>query len=178
MLEAEAYRRGCDQEPADDEHDGRFAAAVCWPRVLELYAGSGALAIEALSRGADRAALVEPNAAARRVIADNLLRTGLTERATIHGLSSDVAVSTLAGLYDLILLDPPYDEPDVPRLLERLVMRGTVASSAVLVWEHRRTITPLDVMGDASRGWRRLKTNTHGTSAISLYAVVTAGGAN
>ena len=59
MLDAEALRRGIEPVADDDEHDGRFAAAVAWPRVLELYAGSGALAIEALSRGATHADLVE-----------------------------------------------------------------------------------------------------------------------
>ena len=94
MLEAEAYRRGFQPEPDDEEREGRFAAAVAWPRVLELYAGSGALAIEALSRGAERADLVESESAARKVIAENLRRTGLDRRAAVHGTTSRAAVST------------------------------------------------------------------------------------
>ena len=85
MLEAEALKRGFEPEADDEEHDGRFAAAVAWPRVLELYAGSGALAIEALSRGATHADLVESSADARRAIAAKS-RTGqgwLTERLSI-----------------------------------------------------------------------------------------------
>ncbi len=68
MLDAEAMRRGFEPEPDDEERDGRFAMGVAWPRVLELYAGSGGLSIEALSRGCERADLVESNAAARRTI--------------------------------------------------------------------------------------------------------------
>ena len=84
MLDAEALRRGFEPVADDEEHDGQFAAAVAWPRVLELYAGSGALAIEALSRGAAHADLVESSADARRAIVANLEKTGLTERASVH----------------------------------------------------------------------------------------------
>ena len=178
MLEAEAYRRGFEPATAagDDSAEGRFAAAVAWPRVLELYAGSGALAIEALSRGAGRADIVEPSSAARKAIAANLARTGLAARATICPMTSEAAVSTLPGPYDLILLDPPYDEPGVPALLGRLVARRVVDPSAVAVWEHRRTAGPPDEIGDpgAPLGWRRAKTNAHGTAAVSLYVTVAA----
>jgi 16S rRNA (guanine966-N2)-methyltransferase len=171
MLEAEAYRRGVAPDPGDDERADRFAAAVAWPRVLELYAGSGALAIEALSRGAERADLVESNADARKMIAENLRRTGLAERARVHATTSAAAVSTLPGPYDLILLDPPYDEPGVAAVVERLVARGLTSPSAVLVWEHRRTATPPDRIGAgaAPGGWRRARTNTHGAVSVSLY---------
>ncbi len=183
MLEAEAYRRGYAPEPGDEQGEGRFAAAVAWPRVLELYAGSGALAIEALSRGAEQADLVELDPAGRRFAAENLARAGLADRAAVHAGTSEVAVSTLVGPYDLILVDPPYDEPGVPVLLERLAARGRVGPSAVLVWEHRRSTVPPDRIGgrdarseraalrgtSAGRGWRRVKTNQHGAAAVSLY---------
>ncbi len=176
MLEAEAYRRGFEPEPGDDERDGRFAAAVAWPRVLELYAGSGALAIEALSRGAARAVLVESSAAARKIIVENLQRTGLAERATVHAMTSAAALSTLAGAYDLILLDPPYDEPGVTGLLGRLA-GGPAGPSAVLVWEHQRVVVPPERIegaatdgSDGPWGWRLVRTNEHGIAAVSLYA--------
>ena len=178
MLEAEAYRRGFQPEAGDDEAegDGQFAAAVAWPRVLELYAGSGSLAIEALSRGASHADIVEPAAAARNVIAANLQRTGLAARATIRPTTSETAVSTLAGPYDLIVADPPYDEPGVATVLGRLLSRPAVTPSAVMVWEHRRTTDPPDEIGapNAPLGWRRARTNAHGTAAVSLYVTIAA----
>lgn len=182
MLEAEAYRRGVVPEPGDDEQEGKFAAAVCWPRALELYAGSGALGIEALSRGAERVDLVESDAAARKTIAENLEKTGLAERATIHRLTSEAAVSTLPGPYDLILLDPPYEEPNVEHLLGRLIDGRRTSPHAALVWEHRGTFSPPEWIGGsdaadegAARGLRRVKTNAHGAAAVSLY-VMAAGG--
>ena len=172
MLEAEALRRGFDVEPDDEEHDGCFASAVAWPRVLELYAGSGALAIEALSRGARHAELVDSSADARRAIAANLDRTGLADRATIHGLTSEAAVSTFRGSYDLILLDPPYDAEGVRLILERLVARRLLERSGVVVWEHNRSTEPPERIGatDEEGGLLLLRTRQYGAASVSLYA--------
>jgi 16S rRNA (guanine966-N2)-methyltransferase len=172
MLEAEAMRRGFDVEPDDEEHDGRFAAAVAWPRVLELYAGSGALAIEALSRGASHADLVETSRDARQAIAANLEKTGLAERASVHGLPSESAVSTFRGPYDLILLDPPYDAEGVRLVLERLAGGGLLERSGVVVWEHSRSTEPPErIQADGEGGGLRLlRSRQHGAATVSLYA--------
>jgi 16S rRNA (guanine966-N2)-methyltransferase len=88
---------------------GRLVGA----RVLDLYAGSGALGLEALSRGAAGALLVERDAAAARAIRANITTLGFDERATLR-------VATVAAVlhgpgpaepFDLVLLDPPYDTP-------------------------------------------------------------------
>ena len=174
MLDAEAMRRGVEPEPGDDERDGRFAMGVAWPLVLELYAGSGALSIEALSRGCQRADLVESNRAARRAIEMNLARTGLAERARVHAMRSEQAVSTLRGPYDLILLDPPYSATEVPALVQRLVEGKLLGPEGVVVWEHASDTVPASVMvaGDGSRALRLVRTNSHGSAAVSLYASV------
>src|SRR5207237_7048555 len=79
MLEALAYKRGFEPD-----EDGVFAAALAWPRVLDLFAGSGGLGIEALSRGCTFADFVEQDRAAARVLEANLRTTGLMDRATVH----------------------------------------------------------------------------------------------
>ena len=177
MLDAEALRRGFEPVADDPDRDGRFAATVAWPRVLELYAGSGALAIEALSRGAEHADLVESSADARGAIADNLQKTGLSDRASIHALSSEAAVSTFRGTYDLILLDPPYDAEGVRLVLERAAAGGLLKRSGVVVWEHGRSNVPperIDAPG-TGRGLRLLRTRHHGAASVSLYAVLDQG---
>ena len=86
-------------------------------RFLDLFAGSGAAGIEALSRGAAHATLVERNPAAARVIAGNLARARLGERGSV--VSADVAAWLVrAGpealaRFDLVFIDPPYGEPDL-----------------------------------------------------------------
>ena len=173
MLDAEALRRGFEPVADDEEHDGQFAAAVAWPRVLELYAGSGALSIEALSRGATHADLVESSADARRAIVANLEKTGLTERASVHALSSEAAVSTFRGTYDLILLDPPYDAEGVRLVLERLAGGGLLERSGVVAWEHSRSTEPPERIeaGAEGGGLRLLRSRQHGAATVSLYAL-------
>jgi 16S rRNA (guanine966-N2)-methyltransferase len=93
-------------------------------KVLDLFAGSGAGGIEALSRGAARAVFVEEGKAAVRAIADNLARARLADRAEI--VRSE-AIGYLAGRaaadgpFDVVLIDPPYSETDLTRRALRLL---------------------------------------------------------
>lgn len=173
MLEAEAFRRGFVPSDSADGTD-RFAAAVCWPRVLELYGGSGALSIEALSRGASSADIVEADRDARAIIHANLTRTGLAERARVVARRADLVLDELPGPYDLVLLDPPYGELGVEVLVARMANPAIAASGAAMIWEHARTNQPPDRIENAAAGrsWRRDRTNVHGITAISLYTVV------
>lgn len=81
-------------------------AAVTGARVLDGWAGSGALGIEALSRGAAHATFVETHAATAAVITANLATTGLAERATV--VRADVATLRAGTPFDVVLADPPY----------------------------------------------------------------------
>jgi len=172
MLDAEALRRGFEHEEVDEEHDGRYASAVAWPRVLELYAGSGALAIEALSRGATHADLVESNRDARKAISANLESTGFKDQAAVHSMRAESAVSTFHGPYDLILLDPPYDAEGVQQVMERLAGGALLDDSGVVVWEHSASTNPPQNLADPARqrGLRLLRTRNHGAASVSLYA--------
>src|SRR5712691_4129321 len=166
QLEALAYLRGFERLVDDDGESEQFAAALAWPRVLDLYAGTGALGIEALSRGAERADFVEANRAARRLILDNLRQTGLAARAFVHPLAAEQAVSTLAGSYDLILADPPYADQSAGGVLGLLAASPLVTERSVLVWEHRVDLRPPGLLGRL----RLLRTRRHGGTALSLYS--------
>lgn len=113
--------------------------------VLDLFAGSGALAFEALSRGASRATLVERNSAVVRHLQGQIRELALGERARLW--SGDAAAflrrapaSELAGPYDLVFVDPPYDDTDVvlATVIPALVAAGWLAESAALVCEYDR----------------------------------------
>jgi 16S rRNA (guanine966-N2)-methyltransferase len=101
--------------------------------VADLYAGSGALGIEALSRGASRATFVEASAAARAVIEANLAGTDLGDRATV--VAGDVLghLRATTDRYDLVLADPPYAFDGWPALAAAAVAR--LAPDGVLVAE-------------------------------------------
>jgi 16S rRNA (guanine966-N2)-methyltransferase len=163
-LEALAFRRGF--EPAeDDEGEPIFAAGVAWPRVLELYAGAGALGIEALSRGAEWVDFVESKPAARRLIEANLAATGLAGRATVHAVAAEQAISRLHDTYDLVLADPPYSDTEPVRVLDRLAESELVNSKSVLVWEHHHERKPPAQLGQLTLR----RTIRHGVAALSLY---------
>jgi 16S rRNA (guanine966-N2)-methyltransferase len=149
---------------ADRVREALFASlggAVPGARVLDLYAGSGALAVEALSRGADRAVLVERDRAAVDACRHNLDVTGLAARARVH--AGPVARFLAAGPpaaapFDLVLIDAPYDAaPDeLPAVLAALAEPGWVAADArVVVETARRRPVPAPPPGWAVRDERR-----------------------
>ena len=99
--------------------------------VLDLFAGSGAGGIEALSRGAARAVFVERDAAAARVIAANLVRARFAERGTVvraEALTYLAERAAADGPFDLVLIDPPYAEPHL--LESALTWLGAGASAS------------------------------------------------
>jgi len=77
-------------------------------RVLDLYAGSGTLGLEALSRGAAWCVFVERDPAAIEALVANLDRCGFTRRAEVHTAAAEDAFAGLAGPFDLVFVDPPY----------------------------------------------------------------------
>lgn len=93
--------------------------------VLDLFAGTGALGLEALSRGARHATFVEQDARTRRLVTANLATTGLSDRATVMGIPAErylADIGTTATTFDLALLDPPYayEDEQWSRLLDAL----------------------------------------------------------
>lgn len=146
---------------ADRVREALFAALgdLVGARVLDLYAGTGALGIEALSRGAQRAVFVERSQAARAVLRRNLAFLGLgKDEARVLGGDAVAALRRLARggeRFDLVFLDPPYASEEAPRALAGLVASGVLSPTAEVVLESsRRHPLPL-VAGLALRGQRR-----------------------
>lgn len=122
------------------EHDGLLDAT----RVLDLYAGSGALGLEALSRGARSAVLVEQGQAAARAIRRNIDSTGLGDGEVLADRVERVLARPCVGLpFDLVLADPPYllAESALAEVLHRLVEGEWLSAHAGLVIE-RSSRTP------------------------------------
>lgn len=135
-------------------------------RVLDIYAGSGALGIEALSRGAEWCDFVERAPAACAVIRENLRLTGFTEQAAVHCIAAERANERLSGLYTLVLSDPPYGDEGSRTVLERLVSSDLVQPEhTILVLEHAARTEPGAVLGPLAL----LNSRRHGDSAVSIY---------
>jgi 16S rRNA (guanine966-N2)-methyltransferase len=136
---------GTDTRPTTDRVKESVFGAIGDRRlreaaVLDLYAGSGALAIEALSRGAARAVLVDRERAAVDAIVRNLDATGLGDRARAQRVAVEAFLRRdppAEGPFDLVFLDPPYDlsAGELERVLARLAQGGWLVSGATVVVE-------------------------------------------
>jgi len=137
---------------SDRAREGVFSSlgtGVPGARVLDLYAGTGAMAIEALSRGAEHATLVERDRAAVGAIRDNLARTRLGEAAEI--VPSDVLAFVIRDdksleKFDLIFVDPPYamDRDELDRLVGAIGTAGLSGPAwRVILTRPKRSSTPV-----------------------------------
>ena len=115
-------------------------------RVLDLFAGSGALAVEALSRGAAEAVLVESDKRAAATVAANLKALDLTPAARLLTMTAEAFCRQPQEPFDLVLLDPPYATglPSLYGLLDRLHDSGGLADGALVVVERERRDADLD----------------------------------
>jgi len=123
---------------ADRAREGLFSSlgdSIREASVLDLFAGTGAVAIEALSRGAGRAVLVDAGAKAVRTVRENLERTRLADRATILRMNAGKAVQSDIGRFDLVFLDPPYAMSDeaVSEILQEIAACGVAAPGGLAV---------------------------------------------
>ncbi len=136
-------------------------------RVLDLFAGTGGLGIEALSRGAAEAVFVEKDARQAAVIGENLAAAHLKERAKVRRANALSEIPLLAGegcQFDLILLDPPYGHGLPEKSLRLVAASGLLAPGGIAVAEgHWR-----DDPGEVS-GLSRTRSARYGETALWFY---------
>jgi 16S rRNA (guanine966-N2)-methyltransferase len=142
-------------------------------RVLDLYAGTGSLGIEALSRGAEWADFVEQHRAAAAVVRANLEHTRYADVSRVHQepvaafLTRAERNPAQTAPYDLIIMDPPYADPELVSTLERIGRSPLVESGTVLVIGHSPRVALPERAGRLAR-WRE---RCHGDSCFSLYEI-------
>ena len=138
---------------SDRAREGLFSSlgpATTGARVLDLFAGTGALGIEALSRGAESATFVDSSVAAVKTIQENLSKTRLSDRGSVFRLDAEAALARDFGRFDLLFLDPPYrlDTRDVEQILVAVSAHGVAAPAAIVALTRRKgssePVVPLD----------------------------------
>ena len=142
-------------------------AEIPGSRFLDLFGGSGGIAIEALSRGASAAVIVEKNPKAARIIRENLEHTHLDDRAELLTTDASAAVTRLAGresaAFDLIFLDPPYGAGLEERALQQLQNSPLIHDDTLLIVEAKIDTDPssFEVFGYHIVKIKAYKTNQH-----------------
>ncbi|WP_136056600.1 16S rRNA (guanine(966)-N(2))-methyltransferase RsmD [Microbacterium sp. K24] len=142
------------------------ADALEGARVLDLYAGSGALGLEALSRGAASADLVERGRQAAALIRRNaatVVKAGGSSTARVHEAAVHSYLLRAAGPFDLVFSDPPYDLDDDAMTADLIALAPLLAPDALVIVERARRSTPPDF---ASAGLDLFREKSYGDTAL------------
>jgi len=135
--------------------------------VLDLFAGSGALGFEALSRGAKKVVLNDAARQAYAVVQANAKKLGFGDSAVLYCLDYAVAIrrATAAGMrFDIVFLDPPYDDGLIPKAALALRETGALAEGFVIAAEHRAKDPP-----KMPEGFLLADRRSYGEAAISFF---------
>lgn len=140
--------------------------------VLDLFAGSGALGLEALSRGAESACFCEKHPAALEALNSNVRLVGRSRARVARG---DVfkRLPVAAAPFSLVFLDPPYalEASQVAQLLERLAQAGSLAEDALIVYEHDNRQDPLSCEDFLRLGLDHVVKKKFGSTIIDLFSM-------
>lgn len=140
--------------------------------VLDLFAGSGGLGLEALSRGAEHTVFVEKNRKAVQVLEENIEKTKFKDEVTVLKMDARVAVQQLIDErkpFDLIFLDPPYAQTKLYSLGEDLIQGNILSPKGIIICEHPKDVS-VDLFIPSAVCFR---TEQYGSLAISFFEVLT-----
>lgn len=153
-----------------------FSMIMQWipeAEVLDLFAGSGAMGIEALSRGAAKCIFVESSRQNQRVLISNISNCGAGEEAAVIGRDFEAALSEIAGkrekpVFDIVIIDPPYEKTDYyDTAMLKLQEFGLVDEGSVVVCEHLYDNKLSDTYGKLSK----IKEKKYGSIGVDLFLV-------
>ena len=134
-------------------------------RVLDLYAGSGSLGIEAVSRGMESAVLVEKDRRAQAVVAENIAMTKEVARFELLKMESSRALEQLTGPFDLVLLDPPYAKEQIIADIEKMAERRLLSEDIMVVCETDKSVDLPEEIADLGI-WKQ---KIYGISKVTVY---------
>ncbi len=136
-----------------------------WARGLDLFAGSGALGIEALSRDTDWVDFVEQAPKCCATIKQNLQKLGFTQKAHVYCCSVTKALTFLKDKYDIIFMDPPYSDPSINHMAIQLANSEIIDDESLIIISHASR-SPLQ---DNYDGLSLIKEKKYGDTCISIY---------
>ncbi len=138
--------------------------------MADLFAGSGSIGIEALSRGAAKAVFVEQSPEAGRILENTLAQFKLEPQSQvfIHDVALAIQNSLLVGWqpFDVLYFDPPYQYEHSHDLLKRMEQANLVAKTGQIIYEHFSKLTPPSSIGK----WTHTRTAKYGDTALTFYS--------
>lgn len=134
-------------------------------RVLDLYAGSGGLSIEAVSRGMEAAVLVERDRRAQAIIRDNIRMTKEDSKFQLLSMEAKQALAHLSGSFDLVFLDPPYAAEDIVADITELCQRQLLSQEVMVVCETDKAVSLPEEIAELGI-W---KEKIYGISKVTVY---------
>ena len=138
---------------------------------VDLFAGSGSLGIEALSRGIDSCIFIEKDAKAIQTIHENLKKCHLEEQAEVFRVDALRAIKAMEKrelTIDLLFLDPPYHKADLYDLVGILGEKGLLSPDAIIMCEHEKTVH----LPDHYHEFKLSRRETYGSTVISIYRML------
>jgi len=164
------FPKGTTTRPATDLVRGAIFSilenmAGDWSQVLDLFSGSGALGIEALSRGAGWVDFVENEPRCCGIIKENLEKTKLSAQARVYCCDVVKALSFLDKEYNIILMDPPYANAYIGNFITQLATSRLVGTETTVVVTH----SPRLPLSPSYATINLVKEHRHGDSCISIY---------
>lgn len=136
-------------------------------QVLDLFAGSGQMGIEALSRDAEHCVFVDNNPAAVQIIKDNISDCKFVAQSRVLNMDSLEYLKVAKGEFDIVLLDPPYGKGTLEKVLPQL--DRLLSSRAVVVCEHEKELE----LGDEYGRLRKHKRYKYGKIAVTIFKIPT-----
>ncbi|MGT2749373.1 16S rRNA (guanine(966)-N(2))-methyltransferase RsmD [Streptococcus orisasini] len=134
-------------------------------RVLDLFAGSGGLAIEAVSRGMDTAVLVEKNRKAQAIVQDNIKMTKEEDKFQLLKMEAARALERLSGKFDLVFLDPPYAKEEIVKNIEELCQQKLLSEGVMVVCETDKSVELPEEIAELGI-WKQ---KIYGISKVTVY---------
>ncbi len=145
-----------------------IAPVVEGSRVLDIFAGTGSLGIEALSRGAHSAVFLDRSAQCCDVIKENLAHTKLSDKAEVYNVdyASGIERMRREGYeFDIIIMDPPYNKKFIQEALKLLTKNDIILDDGIIIAEH----SVLDDLPEAFEGYKTIDSRKYGDTMITIY---------
>jgi 16S rRNA (guanine966-N2)-methyltransferase len=165
-------RDGFDTRPTTDRVKeslfSMIAPYISEAKVLDLFSGTGNIALEAISRGASRAVMIEKEKDALRVIIENVNSLGFEDQCRAYKNETLRALTILGKKnekFDIIFLDPPYKDNVCTKVIEKIAETGILAKNGLIIAEHHI----LEDMEEAISEFKKVDERRYGKKELSFY---------